>query len=159
MLEKELKILNIEPLKIIAKLEALGARKVFAGFIADQYYDFPENALKERGYSLRIRTIDGTTHQLCFKEKIKDKKYKIREEYEIDLVSRAQGEYFIKGFGLFPCFFKEKMRLSYELDEIKFDIDRYDGMKPMLEIEAPKKKNIAKWIKKLGLENHKTSKK
>lgn len=146
MTEKELKILNIDPLRLIPQLEKLGARKVFAGKISDQYYDFPQKALKERGYSLRIRTIDGTTHQLCFKEKIKDKKIKIREEYEVDLVSQKHGENFVASFGLFPVFFKEKMRLSYVLDEVKFDIDFYDGMKPMLEIEAPKKKMIFKRI-------------
>lgn len=159
MIEKELKILDINPLKLIKKLEKYGAGKVFAGKIADQYYDFPENELKEKGRSLRIRTINGDSHQLCFKEKIKDKKVKMRKEYEVDLVSRQHGERFISGFGLFPCFFKEKMRLSYHLDDIKFDIDFYDGMKPMLEIEAPKKKQIGKWIKKLGLEEHITSKK
>lgn len=159
MREKELKILDINPLKLIPKLEKLGARKVFAGKIADQYYDFPQKALKEKGYSLRIRTINGNQYELCFKEKIKDKKVKIREEYEIPLLSQAQGQYFVSSFGLFPCFFKEKMRLSYLLDDIKFDIDFYEGMKPMLEIEAPKKKQISKWIKKLWLEKKETSKK
>lgn len=159
MKEKELKILDINPLKLIPKLEKLGARKVFAGKIADQYYDFPQKELKQKGYSLRIRTINGTEHQLCFKEKIKDKTVKIRKEYEVDLVSSKQGEYFVTSFGLFPCFFKEKMRLSYLIDDIKFDIDFYDGLKPMLEIEAPKKKQIGKWIKKLGLEKKTTSKK
>lgn len=90
MIEKELKILNIDPLKLISQLEEFGAHKAFAGKIADQYYDFPEKALRERGYTLRIRTINGTTHQLCFKEKIKHKTLKVREEYEIDLTSRAQ---------------------------------------------------------------------
>ncbi len=58
MLEKELKILNINPLTLIPALESFGATKVFAGKLADQYYDFPGNELKERGYSIRIRTID-----------------------------------------------------------------------------------------------------
>ena len=149
MREKELKILDINPLKIIAKLEKLGARKVFAGKIADQYYDFPEKALDQRNMSIRIRTINGQTYQLCFKEKVKDKKIKIRDEYEIDLTSRAHGEHFVASYGLFPSFYKEKLRISYHLDEIKFDLDRYDGMKPMMEIEAPQKKSIMKWIKKL----------
>ena len=84
---------------------------------------------------------------------------KIREEYEVDLVSQKHGENFVASFGLFPVFFKEKMRLSYVIDDIKFDIDFYDGMKPMLEIESPKKKMIFKWIKALDLEDHVTSKK
>ena len=158
MKEKELKILDIDPLKVIAQLEALGAEKAFAGVIADQYYDFPGRELKEKGYSIRIRTIDGKSYQLCFKEKVKHKTLKVRKEYEIDLVNYKHGEYFITGYGLFPTFYKEKMRISYHLDGIKFDMDRYPGLKPMLEIEAPKKKQIMKWIAKLGLENHETSK-
>ena len=42
MLEKELKILNINPDEIIDKLESFGAKKTFEGFIHDIYYDFPE---------------------------------------------------------------------------------------------------------------------
>lgn len=158
MKEKELKILDIDPLAIIAQLEALGAEKVFAGCISDQYYDFPGKELKGKGYSLRIRTVDGKSYQLCFKEKVKHKTLKVRKEYEVDLSSQKHGEYFIQGYGLLPTFYKEKMRISYHLDEVKFDMDRYPGLKPMLEIEAPKKKLIFEWIKKLGLENHKTSK-
>ncbi len=84
---------------------------------------------------------------------------KIREEYEVDLASQKHGEHFVASFGLFPVFFKEKMRLSYLIEDVKFDIDFYDGMKPMLEIEAPKKKMIFKRIKALDVEDHVTSKK
>lgn len=159
MKEKELKILDINPISLIPQLEELGARKIFAGKISDQYYDFPTKNLKTHGYSLRIRTINGQTHQLCFKEKIKDKRVKIRQEHEFDLPSQKQGELFVTWFGLFPCFFKEKMRLSYMIDDVKFDIDFYEGLKPMLEIEAPKKKLIFAWIEKLGLQDHVTSRK
>lgn len=51
------------------------------------------------------------------------------------------------------------MRLSYMIDDVKFDIDFYEGLKPMLEIEAPKKKLIFAWIEKLGLQDHVTSRK
>jgi len=43
MLEKEIKILEIDIDQVVAKLEEFKAEKTFEGFIHDVYYDFPDN--------------------------------------------------------------------------------------------------------------------
>jgi hypothetical protein len=37
--------------------------------------------------------------------------------------------------GLLPLYTREKIRFSYSIDEMTFDIDLYAGIPPMLEIE------------------------
>ncbi|MFK7780078.1 MAG: hypothetical protein QM490_02925, partial [Candidatus Gracilibacteria bacterium] len=51
-----------------------------------------------------------------------------------------------------------KYRISYELDGVHFDFDKYEGIGQLLEIEANSEEIVQKWKKKLGLENHKTVK-
>jgi adenylate cyclase class IV len=59
MLEKEIKILDINPQEIIAKLEEFGAKRTFEGFIHDVYYDFPEedenNKMEDNKRLFRVR--------------------------------------------------------------------------------------------------------
>jgi len=43
MLEKEIKILDVDVSELEKKLEAIGAKKTFDGFIHDVYYDFPHD--------------------------------------------------------------------------------------------------------------------
>jgi adenylate cyclase class IV len=44
---------------------------------------------------------------------------------------------------------KKKHRISYSLKKLEFDIDKYDGMPTLLEIEAHTIEEINKYIEKL----------
>ncbi|MDR1945316.1 MAG: hypothetical protein LBQ59_04560 [Candidatus Peribacteria bacterium] len=44
---------------------------------------------------------------------------------------------------------KKKHRISFKLSEVEFDIDEYDEIPPLLEIEAKTKKEIKEYIKLL----------
>jgi adenylate cyclase class IV len=59
MLEKEIKILEINEKELYANLEKLGAKKTFEGIIHDVYYDFPEGdklKMEANNRIFRIRT-------------------------------------------------------------------------------------------------------
>lgn len=43
MLEKEIKILDVNVIELQDKLEKLGGIRTFIGFIHDVYYDFPDD--------------------------------------------------------------------------------------------------------------------
>jgi adenylate cyclase class IV len=55
MLEKELKILDIDVEKVKITLLDLGARETFDGFIHDIYYDFPGDKMDENKRVFRVR--------------------------------------------------------------------------------------------------------
>ena len=46
---------------------------------------------------------------------------------------------------------KSKFRVSYEIDEFVFELDEYEGIPPLLEIEGSSYLNIKLWIEKLEL--------
>ena len=58
MLEKEIKILEVNTLELIEKLLEFGAEKIFEGHVKDVYYDFHDQVNKkmeeaEKIYRLR----------------------------------------------------------------------------------------------------------
>jgi adenylate cyclase class IV len=55
-----------------------------------------------------------------------------------------------------PVRSKTKHRISYCLGQHTYDIDIYDHLPPLLEIEWTKKKAIFKMIDTLWLQDHKT---
>jgi adenylate cyclase class IV len=79
MLEKEIKILEIDKQAVIDTLVSLGAEKTFGGIVHDVYYDFPDDdthkmeannrmfRLRQKGQE-HIYTIKRTRKKLKKKE-------------------------------------------------------------------------------------------
>ena len=169
MLEKEIKILEIDVPKVQKKLEELWAKKTFEGYIHDIYYDFPwedKNKMEANKRIFRVRK-KWDIHMYTIKRKRTKKEewgqkgLKIADEWEREITDVESFTKVLEKYGMKATREKKKYRISYALDWIEFDIDDYfwqDDRKkipPLLEIEAPSKKEIKKWIKKLDLENHK----
>ncbi|MEI7477284.1 MAG: hypothetical protein WCJ81_01815 [bacterium] len=55
MIEKEIKILDINQKEIQKRLKALGAELTFSGTIVDNYYTFPLDSKESLKESIRIR--------------------------------------------------------------------------------------------------------
>jgi len=53
----------------------------------------------------------------------------------------------LEKYGMTQTREKKKHRISYRLNEVEFDIDKYDSIPPLLEIEAKTKKEIKEYIK------------
>ncbi len=169
MLEKEIKILEIDVWDIVKKLESFWAKKTFEGYIHDIYYDFPDqdkNKLEANKRIFRVRK-KWDIHMYTIKRK-RDKKsegwekwLKVADEWERIITDVESFTKVLEKYGMKAIREKKKYRISYSLDGIEFDIDDYfyeddrSLIPPLLEIEAPTKKEIKKWIKKLWLEKHK----
>lgn len=169
MLEKEIKILDINPEDIIAKLEWFGAKKTFEWFVHDVYYDFPEseepNKMEDNKRLFRVRQ-KWETHMYTIKRKRNKKKdgwekwVKIADEGEREISDVESFQKVLDKYGMHKIREKKKYRISYQLMHLEFDIDDYyiwDNSKiipPLLEIEAQRKEEIDIMIKKLGLQDH-----
>ncbi len=154
MLEKEIKILEVNKNDLIERLEKFGATKTFEDQIYDVYYDYPENQIDVEKRSFRIRK-KGNCYLYTIKKKEKSETIKICQEKEVE-ITNLDG--FIKTLGkywLVKTREKVKHRTSYRLWEIEFDIDEYDSMPTLLEIEAKNDEEINLWIVNLWLQNHK----
>lgn len=142
MLEREIKILDIDVKKTIKKLEKFWAKKIFEWVLVDHYYSFGEK-------KIRIRYLEDSNAIVCLKTKLKEtKKIKSALENEI-VVSKSQANQIISSRGLKYQRSKCKKRISYQIKNIHFDIDFYPNIAPLLEIEAEDEKKIYSWKKKL----------
>jgi len=159
MLEKEIKILDINITQLTQQLQKMRGFKVFDGVIHDDYYDVPWGFLDKQWYSLRIRTFDGTDPHITFKIKQKHKKLKVAQEYEFATHAEVSNTFHLfQQRGLKPVRSKTKHRVSYVVGQHTFDIDTYDHLPTLLEIEWGKTKDIFAMIDQLWLSDHTTLK-
>lgn len=173
MLEKEIKILDVDVKKLQENLEKLGAEKTFEGYIHDIYYDFPtenkKNKMEANKRLFRVRK-KWDIHMYTIKRK-RNKKFegweksiKIADEWEREITDIESFTKVLEKYGMKETREKKKFRISYKLDNCEFDIDDYfykDDralIPPLLEIEAHTSDEIFRWIKKLNLNNHRQEK-
>lgn len=154
LIETEVKILNVSYPLLIRKLKKLGATKAWVVYIRDWYIDTAHKNLKNNGKSARLRSYGGESFEITIKTKQKAKKVRIREEENISVPSLEAGKLMLQMMWCECQRYKEKIRVTYEIGKTKFDIDFYDDMPPVLEIEG-EQTEINHWIRKLRLHNHK----
>ncbi len=157
MLEKEIKILWIDREKLIEKLKNLWATKTYEWYVEDTYFDFCSSGLEWHKRLFRIREKTGC-HLYTIKKKEKGKNMKICQEFECNITDPAWFKKTLEKYGLQATRWKKKYRISYSLDWIEFDIDKYEEIPAFLEIEAADGKTIKKWIEKLDLKENITKK-
>jgi len=159
MLEKEIKILDVDVQKLCTLLEEFWAVKTFDGFIHDVYYDFENDKMQEEKRLFRIRK-KWEVHMYTIKRKRKNKKIRQSDEHETEITDVDSFAKVLEKYGMDKIREKKKYRISYKLGTMEFDIDDYyigDNSKiipPLLEIEWAKKKDIKLWIDKLWLQDH-----
>lgn len=157
IVEKEIKILNIDIDSVRRRLEFLGAEKHFEGYIHDVYYDYDENELQWNDRLFRIRK-KWEDHIYTIKKKGSHPQYKVADEFEMKITNADSFAKTLESYWLSKTREKKKFRVSYNLDGAEFDIDIYDGIPPLLEIEAHSNEEIRKYVTLLGLTRHKRKK-
>ncbi len=151
--EVEIKILGISYPLLVRNLKNNGAVKVSSEYLRDWYVDTASKQLKKKSKIARLRSYGGKKFEITIKSKIHSKKYKIRHEQNIEVPSLEAGKLMLHMMWCSCLWYKEKIRVTYQIWKTKFDIDFYDDMPPVLEIEWTKKE-IQHWIRKLRLHNH-----
>lgn len=148
MNETEVKILEINKEEIIAKLESLGAEKVFDGVVDSIFFDFPDNRIYNNKTLLRLRK-EGNI-KLTFKKKISKDEVKIMDETEIIVDDFKTTKKILLNLGLSEVKKTEKKRISYKLKDVRFEIDTYPGIPTYLEIETEDVELLKEYVKKIG---------
>ena len=139
MKEIETKILEIDRQSLEKTLTKLGAKKVFDGDIETFFFDFKDGAIIKAKNVLRLRNELNKT-ELTFKEVQVTQIAKVAEEYNVEVSNFDKMKKILENLGLFVIDDTKKHRISYVLDQVRFDIDRYYGeydyIPEFLEIEA-----------------------
>lgn len=158
MIEKEIKILNIDYPSIVARFGELGIAHHETALIHDSYYDAPDHRLRREWLRAKIRSYGAHRHEITIKSKLSptaEDQLKIRKETHLTIPSRGAWESLFLAMWLREQRSKEKIRFAYRYQDMHFDIDMYEGIPPLLEIEWPDQQTIMYRVKKLWLAQHK----
>jgi predicted adenylyl cyclase CyaB len=163
MLEKEIKILEINKEEVVKKLLSLWAIQTFEWFIHDVYYDFlnwDDKKMESNSRFFRIRQRGEIYLYTIKRRRIKveewgEKWLKIADEWENPITNVENFKNVLEKYWMKSVREKKKHRTSFKLWEVEFDIDEYDSIPPLLEIEAKTREEIKKYIKLLWLEKNK----
>ncbi len=154
MEEAEVKILEIDRVKIESTLISLGAKKVFDGEMSAVYLDRNGGVLKERGDLLRVRK-EGDMSVITFKKYVSDEPAKIRKEFEVSVSDFDAAREIFQYLGFKEWLIVNKHRTSYELEDVHFEFDKYrdtyEYIPEFLEIEAGDIHSIYHFVDSLGL--------
>lgn len=144
MLEVEIKILHIDIEETVAHIEKLWGKKIYDWYLISEFYVNPENK------KIRLRKKEKV-NTITYKEKANSPELLICDEYEttFDDFVIMQDILIWLWFSLYRA--SKKYRISYVLNDVIFDIDKYDGIdRWVMEVESNNKISIEKAIKLLG---------
>lgn len=143
MREIELKILEINVKEIEKRLKALGAKRVLNRVpFKEVILDFKTLPIRKASCMLRLRS-EGRKNMLAFKYKTHDDgKFKESEETEVEVSDFIKMERILNRLGLKRDFVRSKVRTSYKLGKVRFEIDKYEKIPAYLELEGAKKEII-----------------
>lgn len=156
-IEKEVKILWIKYALLVRNLKKLWATKVWSVYIRDRYVQDAKQSKnqKKQQASVRLRSYGGEKFEVTIKSKMTKKGiFKTAQEDNISVPSLEAGKVLLEWLGYECAWYKEKIRISYTHDNVYFDIDFYDDMPPVLEIEWTEEQ-IRTYIDLLWLSNYK----
>ena len=153
MRELEVKILEVNGDRIEEILANLGAKRVFDGKIETLLFDFKDGAIAKAKNVLRLRN-EKNKAELTYKKVLDNKEVKVAEEYSVEVSDLERMKKILEHLGLSVVESMQKHRVSYSLDCLHFDIDRYTGdysyIPELLEIEAENIDLIHKYAEILG---------
>ena len=153
MKETEVKILEVNRQKIERTLRSLDAKKVFDGEVETLFFDFQDGSIIKQKNVLRLRK-EKDKIELTYKKVHITKTVKTAEEYSVEVSSIETVEKILKNLGLKVIERTRKHRISYILDNARFDFDCYSGnydyIPEFLEIEAKNTDSLYKYAELLG---------
>ena len=145
-IEYEVRVLEIDRDEIIKLLESHGATKVKDSLQRRYVYDF--NPVQKHKY-IRVRS-DGIKTTLTIKQSIDDT-VDGTKELEMIVSDFETTNQILNELGYEPKGYQESWRLEYELDGVKFDIDRWPMIPEFMEIEGPNEESIWKMVDRLKI--------
>lgn len=153
MKETEVKILNVNRHQIIGTLSRLAAEKIFDDKIETFFFDFENGSIAKAKNVMRLRR-EGEKSVLTYKRVVRNEAAKVAEEYEVEVSNIENMKKILELLGLSVIESMQKNRISYKLDNARFDLDKYEGeydyIPELLEIEGTDITVIYKYARLLG---------
>ena len=148
--EYEVRVLEIDHDLMVSKLEALGAKKIFAAMQERKVYDFkPVSKTKW----LRLRT-NGIKTTLTIKN-LEAKTIDGTKETEIEVSSFKDTDEILEELGYHARSYQQNFRIQYILNDVEIDLDRWPLIPEYMEIEGKNAEDVYKILEKLNISKDK----
>lgn len=144
-IEFEAKILNIDIITIVQKLEELGAKKIDDYRLRRYVFDTIPSA-PERWVRLRS---NGKVTTLAVKE-ISNDSIDGTQEWETKVDDIETTLAILEKIGITPRGYQENTRTEYKLQGVEISIDIWPGINPYVEIEGKNADEVIKIAEMLG---------
>ena len=153
MNEIEVKILEVDRKETEKTLTRLLAKKVFDGDIETLFFDYPDGRISKERNVLRLRQQDNKV-ELTYKTVKVTQKAKQAKECSVEISDLASMKQILENLGLRNTESMNKHRVSYTLNDTRFDFDKYSGkydfIPEFLEIEAKTADTTQRYAELLG---------
>lgn len=154
--EREIKVLDVDIIKLVKKLEEIGAKKVYDAERTIITLDTKERKFINE-YDKLIRITDEGSVKVTMH--VNQSNPEIKEEIKFKVSRLKEPLDFFHELGLIPISQVKARRISYELGNIDFDIDMFPSIPAFLEIDIEFLEDegykLDELLKNLGLENNK----
>lgn len=156
--ECETKILEVNKVEIVQKLEGLGSKKLQEIRLFVDWYCTKGSNPDSHPWYLRIRKYSDGRAECTWKSKpVESGIMRTHKEINFMLPEPDQLAALFTELDLEVYAHQEKDRISYQLKDWRFDMDTYPGIPTYLEIEGKDETHIKEAIALLGLENFKAT--
>lgn len=139
MLEKELKVVGVNPAKTIPMLVNFGASVTFEGEVFVAYFDYPDKRLTAQNAIIRLRKM-GKLSVMAYKKTLASSTFSTNEKIETRIGSVQSTEKILQMLGLEKGYTDTKIRTKFTTEYLKIYIDEVEGIPPYLEIEGEESK-------------------
>lgn len=151
-IEHEVKVIDTDVEIIMKQLEYLWAEFVHEVDIKDRYYDTKDNVLEKNDQRVRIRQENDDV-LITRKTKYNHETTKSMREDDTYFKSVKQAKKFLeKDLGLIYQRYKEKRRITYQLEDYLFDFDFYEWLPALMEVEGQNPQEVEHMIRRLWLQ-------
>ncbi len=136
--EVEAKVKVNDPEPVEERLRSLGAKYLGSVIEEDIYFNYRDRRCGDMAASdeaLRVRIVDGEC-ELTYKGPRASQNLKSRLEISVKVSSCDDAVELLKHIGFTPSARVVKRRKTYQLDDVKVNIDHVEGLGVFVEIEA-----------------------
>jgi len=158
--EYEVKILNVNPAELVAKLQKLGGTISFGpGLLKTVLFDHPKLKLREQGIPMRVREL-GSVAYLNIKHASGPQEGSIKSLQETELTVEAFDKMceLLRLAGFYPFRYQEKRRTTFNFPGVRVELDEYPNIPAYLEFEGDTAQLASELVAKLGYEASQTAK-
>jgi adenylate cyclase class 2 len=121
---------------VVAVLNRLGAKKLYELAMEDVYFAHPSRDFGKTDESVRLRKTEGGAELTCKGPRMKIATAKAREEITVKVTDALSTQRILERVGFREAFVVTKKRATYQLDELRVEVDLVDGLGEFVELEA-----------------------